>query len=69
MHINYYVVLMGPLPKIVEHLDVNFLHFQRSGVTLVTKSELMNKSLTKPIPELENKDNSRHMFLILLYLQ
>lgn len=70
MCINYYLVLMGPLPKIVEHLeDVNFLHFQRSGVTLVTKSELMNKSLTKPNPELENKDNSRHMFLILLYLQ
>lgn len=46
---------MGPLPKIAEHLEeVNFLHFQRSGVTLVTKSELMNKSLTKPIPELEN---------------
>lgn len=46
---------MGPLPKIAEHLEeVNFLHFQRSGVTLVPKSELMNKSLTKPIPELEN---------------
>lgn len=61
---------MGPLPKIAEHLEeVNFLHFQRSGMMLVTTSELMNKSLTKSIPELENKDNSRHMFLILLYLQ
>lgn len=54
--------------KIVEYFEeMHSLHFQMSGVMLVTKSELMNKSLTKPIPELEKKDNNKFMFLILLF--